>query len=182
MKTAITKNQIKMVHTLKNALQLDDPTYREILDTWFQAASSKDLSTAQAEVLIRELKDIAVSAGAWEQRSPREKKFDEWQNRRGDMASPPQLRKIEAMWQEVSRSEDPDGRKKALRSFLERIVKVSDLRFLDVKSAGKVINALTAMKKQMDACTGTSEIDAAAGETACKNSMKNRKRVKSART
>jgi hypothetical protein len=147
-KTAITKAQIKMIHCLKSALEIDDPTYREILDTWFQVGSSKDLTAAQAETLIRELKEKAVSAGVWEQRPVRKKKFDEWEGRRGDMASPPQLRKIEVMWSEVSRIEDPEGRKKALRSFLERIAKVSDLRFLDFEGAGKVINALNSMRKR----------------------------------
>jgi hypothetical protein len=147
-KTPITKAQIKIVHSLKNALRLDDPIYREILDTWFQVGSSKDLTAAQAETVIRELKGMAVSSGVWEERSARKKKFDEWENRRGAMATPPQLRKIEAMWQEVSRIEEPEGRKKALRSFLERIAKVSDLRFLDFEGAGKVINALTSMRKR----------------------------------
>jgi hypothetical protein len=149
MKTAsITKNQIKLVHSLKSALQLDDPTYRSILDEWFKVTSSKELTMTQAEVLIRELKDIAVRAGVWEQRPARQKKFDEWDGRRGNIATPPQLRKIEAMWQDVSRIEEPECRKKALRSFLERVAKVSDLRFLDFEGAGKVINALNSMRKR----------------------------------
>lgn len=148
MKATLTKTQIKMIHSLKNALQLDDPTYRSILDDRFQVGSSKDLSLNQAEVLIRELKEIAVRTGVWKQRPGRKNKFDEWEGRRGGMATPPQLRKIEAMWQEVSRIDEPEGRKKALRSLLERIVKVSDLRFLDSEGASKVINALSSMQKR----------------------------------
>jgi hypothetical protein len=48
----------------------------------------------------------------------------------------------------VSRIEDPKDRRKGLRSFLERVVKISDLRFLDQDGAGKIINALSAMQKQ----------------------------------
>jgi hypothetical protein len=149
MKNAsITKAQIKVVHSLKSALQLDDPTYRAILGEWFQVGSSKDLSSAQAEVMIRELKEIAVSAGVWEQRPARKKKFDEFEGRRGGMATPAQLRKIDVMWKEVSRVTEPEGRKNALRAFLERVVKISDPRFLNSEAAGKVINALNSMRKR----------------------------------
>lgn len=147
MKNAITKAQIKLVHCLKSALQMDDPTYRQALENRFQVSTSKDLTSFQAEELIRELKGIAMSAGLWTEQPQRKKKFEEWEGRRG-MASAPQLRKIEIMWGEVSRIEEPEGRKKAFRSFLERIAKVSDLRFLDADGAGKVINALSAMRKR----------------------------------
>lgn len=84
----ITKNQIKLVHTLKGALHLDDSAYREILDKWFHVRSSKDLTSAQAEELISELKKHAVSIGAWESQPDQRKKFDEWESRTGGMATP----------------------------------------------------------------------------------------------
>lgn len=143
----IARAQIKMIHCLKNALQLDDPTYRQALENRFHVSTSKDLTSFQAEELIRELKEIAVSAGRWTEQPPGKKKYEEWEGRCG-MASAPQLRKIEIMWREVSRIDDQEGRKKALRSILERIAKVSDLRFLDAGGAGKVINALNAMRKR----------------------------------
>ena len=147
----ITNNQIKLVHTLKSAIHLNDSSYCEILDNWFRVSSSKELNSAQAEELISELKKHAVSIGAWESQPDQRKKFDEWESRAGGMATPQQLRKIEVMWHEISRTEEPGGRKKALRSFLERVVKVSDLRFLDFEGAGKIINALQAMGKRKTA-------------------------------
>ncbi len=144
----ITKNQIKMIHTLKSALCLDDPTYREILSERFQVESSKEFTISQAEELIRALRERAVLSGVWESRPDQRKKFDEWEHRTGGMATPQQLRKIEVMWRDVSRIDEPEGRKKALRSFLERVAKVSDLRFLDFHGAGKMINALHSMKKR----------------------------------
>jgi len=143
---AITGRQIKQVHVLKNCLGLDDPTYRTVLREGFRVDSSKQLNTVQADLLIRDLELKAVAAGVFEQRPGRRKKFEDLSGR-GGMATPAQLRKIEAMWQDVSRASDPEQRRKALRSFVERVAKSSDLRFLDQDGAGKVINALKKMSQ-----------------------------------
>jgi hypothetical protein len=101
----ITAVQIKLLHTLLHALAIDDDVYRGILAIRYQVESSKQLSRAQAEELIGYLKEKAVTAGVWQERPGRKKKFHEWENRRSGMASPAQLRKIEAMWADVSRIE-----------------------------------------------------------------------------
>lgn len=145
-KTSITSGQIKKIHTLKNRLGIDDATYREILVTSFRVDSSTKLDVTQADSLIHDLEGKAVAAGTWEKRKPPEKKFSDMSRRVG-MASAPQLRKIEAMWQGISRAQSLETRQKALRSFVERIAKVSDLRFLDQEGATKVINALNKMSK-----------------------------------
>jgi len=155
MATRITAGQIKKIHTLKGALALDDATYRALLSGYFQVASSKELSSIHASELITDLEHKAVAAGKWEQRdkfpassshAPRQgKRYVDLETRRGNMASPAQLRMIEAQWTDVTRAKTPEDSKKALRHFLERVAKVSDLRFLDSQAAGKVINALTAM-------------------------------------
>ena len=142
----ITGGQIKKIHAIKGCLGLDNDTYRALLSASFRVASSKELNYFQAEGLIQDLESKAVSAGVWEKRAePR--KYEEWGNRHGGMATPPQLRKIEAMWQGLSRAPDQDSRNKALRAFLQRVAKVSDLRFLDQEGATKVINAMNAMAK-----------------------------------
>lgn len=144
---AITMGQVKKIHSLLHAMGIDDATYRTLLFNSFRANSSKELNYFQAESLIQDLEAKAISAGVWEKRTT-SKKFEEWGHRRGGMATPPQLRKIEALWKEVSRATDPEERKNALRSFLERVAKASDLRFLDMERASKVINALKRMKKR----------------------------------
>ncbi len=146
---AITAGQIKKIHALLHATCIDDATYRAMLFNSFRASSSKEMTYFQAESLIQDLEAKAISAGVWEKRTA-SKKFEEWGRRRGGMATPPQLRKIEAMWEDVSRAETAEERKSALRSFLMRVAKVSDLRFLDSEAAGKVINALNAMQKKME--------------------------------
>ena len=64
MATAI---QIKLIHTIKGALHLDDGTYRALL-AGFGVASSKDLRDAQAELLLHELERKAIAAGVWKKR------------------------------------------------------------------------------------------------------------------
>jgi hypothetical protein len=145
---AITPVQIKKIHALKSAICMDDDTYRYGLDCAYGVTSSKDLNSIQAQDLIVNLEKLALDQGVWEKQPKADKRqrFSDMGSRRG-MATPPQLRKIEAMWRDTSRIKEPEARTKALRSFLERIAKVSDLRFLDRNGASAVINALTAMQK-----------------------------------
>jgi len=145
-KQAITPGQIKKIHTLTTALGIDDATYRAALGASFGVSTSKALNYEQAQDFINDLEAKAMAAGRWKKR-PRRKKFQELRHRAG-MATDAQLRMIEAIWFEVSRATDDEGRRKALRKFLFRIAKVSDLRFLDSDGAGKVINALKSMKCQ----------------------------------
>ena len=160
----ITAPQVKKVHTLKSALAMDDDTYRAMIKSGFGVESSKCLDTRQAVRLIDAMEGKAVAAGVWERRGwngtsrigkgqaatkGNATNFGE----RGGMATPAQLRKIEAMWSVVSRA-TPDHRAIALRQFVNRIAHVSDLRFLDSAGAGTVINALKKMqeRKAQPAC------------------------------
>ena len=49
----IKKHQIKYIHILKNKLNLKDEDYRNLLESKFNKKTSKDLSSKQAEVLIK---------------------------------------------------------------------------------------------------------------------------------
>lgn len=147
-RSAIKPIQVKKIHALKSALKLSDEVYRDVLFTCFRVESSKQLNTLQADRLIGDLEEKAVAAGVWESRR-RDQRFKVLQGR-GGMATPPQLRMIESIWHQVSRAPDPESRSKALRSLLERVAKVSDLRFLDQEGAGKMINALKAMQARQE--------------------------------
>lgn len=141
---AITAGQIRKIHALKTAIGLDDDAYRTALDTAFSVSTSKALTFDKAQDFIRDLETKAIAAGRWK-KWPVKKRFQNLQ-RRGGMATDAQLRMIEAIWFEVSRAESDEERRKALRKFLFRIAKVSDLRFLDQDCATKVICALKAMQ------------------------------------
>ncbi|ABK99992.1 regulatory protein GemA [Pelobacter propionicus] len=152
----ITAAQIKRIHTQLHILGVSDENYRAALESRFGVTTCKDLTLAQAKSFIDELQELAHKTD--QERYSREraaararaeagtpKRFDELDNRPG-MASAAQLRKIEAMWTDISDVPDPAARARALRRFLLRIAKVSDLRFLDDQMAGWVINALNVMK------------------------------------
>ena len=134
--------QIKLIHVLKGALSLDDPTYRELLLSRFRKNTSKKLTYSEASDLIREMEAHAVSVGVWRRK---EKRYDRFGHRPG-FASPKQLRMIEGMWKDVSRAQTEEDRKTALRHFLMRIVGIEDLRFLEPEHVRKVVNALKTMK------------------------------------
>lgn len=143
---AITANQCRKIHALKNAMAVKDEDYRAMLQNLFGVESSTALSFHSAGHLIEKMEEIAVDMGVWTRKGGAVQRFNELAGRKAGMATPAQLRKIEAVWEEVSRIEEPVARGKGLRVFVERTAKVSDLRFLDQAGATKVINGLTAMQ------------------------------------
>lgn len=146
LKTAIDSSQIKKIHALKNVMNMPDEEYRRLIHlNFYPATSSKHLSYEQAEVFINGLEEKAIKKGVWE-------KFDnrKYNNLgyREDMATPNQLRLIEGLWKNISVIKEPKNRHKALRAWLYKRFKVSDLRFLDHVTVSKVIYALNMMQKK----------------------------------
>jgi hypothetical protein len=154
----ITAAQIKRIHTIKHILGISDENYRECLDSRFGVTSCKDLTLMQARSFLDELEKYALQVrddsdkaecevARQRAEAAKPKRFENLDNRPG-MASGKQLRKIEAMWQDISFIPEAEPRARALRRFIHRITGVMDLRFLDSQMAGKVIIALGAMEKQ----------------------------------
>ncbi len=138
--------RIKKIHTLKNVLGLSEEEYRLTLFHNFRVDSSKLLSRDQQESFIRGLEKEAISRGVWEKFEGKEK-FEDLGYRPG-FASSKQLRLIEALWRDASNVKDNKTRAKALRTFLDRHFKVSDLRFLEEEKVRKVVCALESMIAQ----------------------------------
>lgn len=88
--------QIKKIHAIKSALQMDDGTYRALLEG-FGVASSKDLRDAQAELLVRDLERKAIGAGVWKQRPPAGKGKRPHNLGTGRTSREAQLKKVEAL-------------------------------------------------------------------------------------
>lgn len=136
----ITIPQIKQIHTLKNVLGLDDDLYREMLSS-FGVYSSKDLTEAEARIFIDvlndKLKKICVEYT---------KKYDEWLNRSSNMATPPQLRKMEAIWNDLHPEQSKIEQKKSLRNFLKTKFHINDIRFLSKPRASVIIAVLEKIK------------------------------------
>lgn len=149
MKTAegITKQQIKKIHTLTHALGMGDDEYRLLLSDYW-AETSKKLTAAEADELIRKLEENAVAAGVWSQYSKRGKmRYEHLKDRKG-MASPAQLRKIDAMWRDVSYAFDHAGLERSKRKFLFRIAGITEMEDVESIHAQKIIQALQKMQEK----------------------------------
>lgn len=150
VKRMVEKWQIKKIHALKNALKLQDDSYRKLIcANYYPCTSSKDLTFSQATHFIENLERMAIDAGVWS-RFDGKSQYEDLGKRR-NMATPPQLRLIEGLWREVSIVLGAQNRKKALRSWLFGHFGVSDLRFLDDMNVRKVVFALKAMRERRDA-------------------------------
>ena len=141
----ITSAQIKKIHTLKSVLHLDDDLYIEMLMS-FGVQSSKNLTTTEASIFLDILEKKAVLTNIWEKRN---QKYDDLNIRDEDMATPPQLRKIEAMWRDICYIDSPEFAKQSLRKFLQNKFKIADIKFLTKKKAVKVIRAIFEIKKKL---------------------------------
>ena len=136
--------QIKKIHILKNVLHLDDETYVDTLMS-FGVTTSKNLTYSEASVLIEILEEQAVDMSLWQKQS---KKYDNLQ-RSEKMATPAQLRMIEAMWREISYFDSFDFAQKSLRTFLKNKFKTDHILFLTRKKANKVIHAIENIQKKL---------------------------------
>ncbi len=134
---------IRKIHTLKSALGLSEDEYRLTLLHNFRVDSSKHLTNNQSIELIKSLESEAVQKGIW-QKFEGKSRFESF-GRRPGMASPAQLRKIEVLWKDAIDLKDNKSRAKALRTFLNRHFKISDIRFLDQTATKKVIHTLNHM-------------------------------------
>lgn len=142
---SITGNQCRKIYGLKAAIAMTDEGYRAMLQDLFGVESSTDLTFQAARELIEGMEEIAGELGRTG--GSRSNPFNDLAGRKGGMATAAQLRKIDAIWEDVSCIEDPTLRAKELRGFVEKTAKVSALRFLDQGGATKVLNGLKAMRK-----------------------------------
>lgn len=144
----ITSAQIRKIHTLKSVLNLDNELYVEMLMS-FGVQSSKKLTYAEANIFIDILEEKAAWTNKWKKRS---KKYEELNDRINSkelaMATPPQLRMIEAIWREICYVDTDEFAKQALRKFLQNKFKISDLKFLTKNTAVRVIRAILQIKEK----------------------------------
>lgn len=137
----ITSAQIRKIHTLKNKLFLDDETYREILKS-FGVTTSKDLTFAEASLMLEFLEKNAVSLILWKKYP---KKYEDL-IRDEKMATPSQLRMIEGLWFEISYFKTDKFARRSIRKFLKRTFNRDDIMFLTKTDARKIIPILKKIK------------------------------------
>ncbi len=136
---SLTAKQSRLLHVVRRQLGLADDDYRAIL--WQEAGveSSKDLDAWGLEAVLRRFEALGFepTAGA-----PRNAPELGW---RLGMASPGQVAFIRSLWRQYTKGEGDD---RSLGKWLERTYKVSALRFLTYKDAGRAITALRAMVRR----------------------------------
>ncbi len=142
----ITNRQKKKIHTIVHALGMPDEDYRNLLNKWFGVETCLKLNYSQAEVSIQRLEYIAAKMGKWEHWEDNRTKYNEL-GRRPGMASPAQLRMIEAMWAGVSYQKTSGEKGRALDRFIFNYFQISSLRFLESRHVKKIIRVLEEMKK-----------------------------------
>jgi hypothetical protein len=139
-----SRGQIARIHILAQQLGLDDETYRAMLRAVTGRRSCKELTHWQASEVIRHLERCGAKP---RRQAPRPRKYEDLGEDRPRMASPAQLRMIEAIWGEIALG-DPT---RTLRRFLFNKWTVSDLRFLEDWQASEVIEAIKAMRRRYGA-------------------------------
>lgn len=134
-----TTSQVIKIHSLRNRLNLDDATYRAVLER-YGASSSKKLTAQAMASCLNYLEAQAVEAGVWQSRGGAPAPW-----RRPGAASDAQLRMIAAMWRQVSRQKSEADRKTALDAFVKRITSKPKLAWCGHRDIEQLVKALEAM-------------------------------------
>jgi len=105
------------------------------------------LSKATAGEIIEVIRQLTGGSAEGFKPSADKNKFEDLGYRDG-MATPKQIRMMEAMWMDVSTMPNYTARERALNGFLKRIVGVENLRFVEDWMVQKVVKALEHMKRR----------------------------------
>ena len=144
-----TSAQRQKIGYMRKLLGINEDTYREILFQYNGAESSKDLSVYDANILLNQLRDKAKEAGLFDPKASTTMKQYKYNNLgwRANRATPAQLRKIEAMWFDVSYAKNDEARQKGLNTMVKKITGKDNINFITANDVKKVIKAITEMQK-----------------------------------
>lgn len=126
---ALPIEKSRLLHLARRQLDLDEATYRDLLERVAGVRSSRDLDREGFDVVMAELARLGFRSTSPIAPLPS----------RPGMATPGQTSKIRALWLDVT---DGTGTDRGLGHWLEKQFQVSDLRFLDRATAPKVITGL----------------------------------------
>ncbi len=144
-----TSAQRQQIGYMRKLLAIDEDTYREMLSQYNGAESSKDLSTYDANIFLNNLRDKANEAGVFKPKASTKMRQYKYNNLgwRSGMATPAQLRKIEAMWFDVSYAKTDEARAQGLDIICKKITGKDSLKFIKHNDVSKLIKAITEMQK-----------------------------------
>ena len=129
---ALTRKQTALIHVAKKRLGLGDDDYRAILRHEAGVETSKGLDADGFTAVMRRFQALGFKPSA----NP-----PTYGDRAG-MATTAQVAYIRSLWKEYT---DGIGDDRSLGKWLQRTVKVSDLRFVSYGAARKAIAGLRAM-------------------------------------
>lgn len=127
----MTPRQHALLRVARSQLGLGDADYRQILQECGGVASARDLDILAFDRVMYRMRALGF-------RSPSDRRNF---GARPGMASPGQVHAIRTLWAEWSGAED----EAAMGRWLESRYKVSALRFLTARHAGKAVEGLKAM-------------------------------------
>lgn len=133
--TKISRKQIAMLHVARKQLAMADEDWRAILRQEAGAESSTELDAQGLQAVLGRLEALGFTPSGRPARGP------EYGWRTG-MASPRQVAYIRSLWEEYT---DGKGDDRSLGKWLDRTIKVANLRFVTYGNAARAITALRAM-------------------------------------
>lgn len=135
-----TKKQIQLIHVAKTKLGITDDEYREFLKT-YGVRSSKQLTKELAAEALEQLQKYGFKI-------TKPLKYSNLSTNRYDkngdlLASPGQLRKIEAVW--FSSKKVRNKTHEALQMLIKRIIGVDSILWIQASNVNKVIKAINSL-------------------------------------
>lgn len=137
---------IRKIHWIKRQAGMSEEEYRTMLAS-YGVESSKELSYWEGVDLIKKMEGLVKNKIRHKDNLNRYEELGiRWDEVRGEyMATPKQLRMIEAMW--CTHPLVDQKNEEALRKFVKRITGVDRLEWLYMSDIKKVVNAIKSLKK-----------------------------------
>lgn len=131
----------RSVRAMTVLLGMDESAYRAMLKDNYNVDSAKKLTDRQLQELGRMLQTQLNG-----KRPAR--RFEDLGGRQSDMATPAQIRAVEAMWMGVSTQPTTAEKRQALDAMCQRITGIRTVRWLTKAAAKNLIKAIQSMGAQ----------------------------------
>jgi len=120
---------IKIIHVAKRELQMDEETYRQLLNTYSGVESLREMDIKQLNQILDAMKKIGFKV-----RTQKKEKLT---------ATDDQSKKIRSLWLEMADAGFiRDRSERAINVYVHRITGVSRLDWLNTSAASRVIETL----------------------------------------
>ncbi len=131
-----TRQQLAKIHIAKKDLALTDGNYRDLLRGLTGKESARDLSGKEVDAVLQEFNKLGWKP---KKQRPQKLKYQDLANRPG-MATPKQLRMIEAMW--MTGEGIREKNLTAFRRFLKNRFGISGMRFIEELEIHRIVKAI----------------------------------------